>query len=253
MKDLKTDLERAEYLKNLLISHATGTQVDTGEFMTLRRYFLERYSKSNHVPDFVRVNRDLPQFWQFIKTKFQHYAERRAFINEEFRPLLEFLEKVDAIPSANMISEVLGKFDSKGVQFEWTKALHRTAIDPEGAITAARTLLETVCKHMLEESRIEFDESSDLPKLYSLVAKDLVLSPIQHSEKTFRQILQGCSSVIDGLGSLRNKLGDAHGKGKNPIRPKPRHAVLAVNFAGAMALFLVQTWIDKKQIGIKKL
>jgi Abortive infection C-terminus len=39
-----------------------------------------------------------------------------------------------------------------------------------------------------------------------------------------------------------DKLSDAHGKGKVPAKPEARHAELAVNLAGAMATFLVQTW-----------
>jgi len=32
------------------------------------------------------------------------------------------------------------------------------------------------------------------------------------------------------------RLGDSHGKGRSPVKPAPRHAELAVNLAGAMAL-----------------
>ena len=36
--------------------------------------------------------------------------------------------------------------------------------DPEGAITAARTLLETVCKHILDETEVDYSKD-DLPTL----------------------------------------------------------------------------------------
>ncbi|MDF9620567.1 abortive infection family protein [Pseudomonas entomophila] len=42
--------------------------------------------------------------------------------------------------------------------------------------------------------------------------------------------------------SLRNRLSDAHGKGKNAAKASPRHAELAVNPAGSMAMFLLTTW-----------
>jgi hypothetical protein len=51
--------------------------------------------------------------------------------------------------------------------------------------------------------------------------------------------------VVEGLGSLRNKIGDAHGTGKAAVRPAPRHAQLAVNLAGAMTTFLIETWQDQ--------
>jgi hypothetical protein len=242
IEDLKTDYERAEYLQNLLVCHATGTVVNEDDYLLLRRYFLDQQNTKDIVPRFVRTNRDLSQFWQFIKAKFYHYAERRQFLWDEFHPLLEYLERGGTPPSARMISEALQKFDAENVHSAWAKALERSTSDPDGAVTAARTLLESVCKHILDESKEDYGKSPNLPELYARVAKRLMLSPTQHTEKVFRQILQGCSSVIDGLASIRNKLGDAHGQGKGGVRPKTRHAALAVNLAGAMAVFLVETW-----------
>src|SRR5450759_4810883 len=45
------------------------------------------------LPKFVITNRSLDEFWQYIKTKFSTYRERREFIWGEFRPLLDGLEK----------------------------------------------------------------------------------------------------------------------------------------------------------------
>ncbi|MGR3089691.1 abortive infection family protein [Vibrio furnissii] len=68
------------------------------------------------------------------------------------------------------------------------------------------------------------------------VRVDLFL-PQTALEQVFKQILGGCSGVINGLGTLRNKHGDAHGDKPKSANPKKRHAELAVNLAGAMALF----------------
>lgn len=51
--------------------------------------------------------------------------------------------------------------------------------------------------------------------------------------------------VVNRLGTLRNKLGDAHGKGKLPVRPAPRHAELAVNLFGSVELFLMATFQEQ--------
>ena len=246
IEDLNTDYERAEYLQTLLVASATGGVANDNDYSTLRRYFLDQPHTRDLVPRFVRTSRDMAQFWQFIKAKFAHYAERRQFLWDEFKPLLEFLERGGTPPPARMISAALQKFDAEHVHAAWSKALDRSASDPEGAITAARTLLETVCKHILDVSKLEYGKSPDLSELYALVAKALRLSPTQHTENTFRQILHGCSSVVNGLGSMRNALGDAHGQGKGGVRPRSRHAALAVNLAGGMAVFLVETWDARK-------
>ncbi|MFM6080401.1 MAG: abortive infection family protein [Dolichospermum sp.] len=36
-------------------------------------------------------------------------------------------------------------------------------------------------------------------------------------------------------------MSDAHGRSMNDAKPAPRHAELAVNLAGSMAIFLIQT------------
>ena len=70
----------------------------------------------------------------------------------------------------------------------------------------------------------------------------LNLAPSQHAEEPIKRILGGVMSVVNGLGTLRNRLSDSHGRGKKlQVRPSQRHANLAVNAAGAVATFLVET------------
>ena len=77
---------------------------------------------------------------------------------------------------------------------------------------------------MLDKSGIQYGDKDDLPKLYKLTAEQLNLGPAQHTEQVFKQILGGVTSVVDGLGAMRNKLSDAHGKGKKGVKPAARHA-----------------------------
>lgn len=145
-------------------------------------------------------------------------------------------------PADDAISGALARFDKDVVHQRWTSALDRRATDPEGAITLARTLLEDVMKWLLTKQQVPFDEKAELPALYRLVAENLNLAPDAHTENVFKRILGSCQSVVESLGTLRNKLSDAHSPGPLRARPQPRHAELAVNLAGAMATFLIATW-----------
>jgi len=234
-------IERVETLQGLLVAHATGTSADDAEYRQLRGE-LTGEPGLRMLPRFVRSCRNLSQFWGFIKAKFVHYQERRDFLWEEFRPVLDYLERQKRHPGLEDVSTTLGRFDQEGVRAVWERALERRTTDPEGAITLARTLLETVCKHVLDAESVEYPSDADLPKLYRLTATFLKLAPDQHTEQVFKQILGGCSAVIEGLGSVRNRLSDSHGKGKKAARPSPRHAELAVNLSGAMATFLVESY-----------
>lgn len=145
-------------------------------------------------------------------------------------------------PADAVISSALDRFDREVVHRRWTDALVRRATDPEGAITLARTLLEDVIKWLLTKQGVAYDDKAELPTLYRLIAVELRLAPDGYTEEVFKRILGSCQSVVESLGTLRNKLSDAHSIG--PVRAKPhgRHAELAVNLSGTMATFLIATW-----------
>lgn len=247
LEHLESDYDLAEYMQNMLVERATGGEGNNYQYGLLREHFISNPALASLIPRWVKVNRNLDQFWQFIKQKFGSYSERRTFIWDEFNGLLEFLETKHTLPPEKNISDLLEKFDSDGIHFAWNKALERRATDPEGAITISRTILESTCKHILDAQSVEYNATKiELSELYKATAKELNLAPEQHNEQIFKQILGGCSAIVNGLGTLRNKLGDAHGKGKSPVKPNPRHAELAVNLAGSMALFLIQTYESNK-------
>lgn len=240
-------INKIDSMKIILVSQATGGVGDGGEYMLLRRELMANPRIAKMLPRFVHVCRSLSEFWSFIKPKFGTYHERREYLRTEFDPLLTMLETESRTPSDAAITATVQSVDSSYVQEIWHKALERRATDPEGAITAARTLLETVCKHILDSTGVTYDDGADLPKLHSLTAKQLSLSPSQHTEQLFKQILGGCQAVVEGLGALRNRHSDAHGKGASGSKPAPRHAELAVNLSGTMATFLLQTWEARKK------
>lgn len=149
-------------------------------------------------------------------------------------------------PADDGISSTLTRLDREVVHQRWTAALDRRSTNSEGAITLARTLLEDVLKWLLFDLNVAYDDKADLPALYRLLAKEFKLAPDAHTEEIFKRILGGCQSVVESLGALRNKLGDAHSSGPRRVKPQARHAELAVNLSGAMATFLVATWEARK-------
>jgi hypothetical protein len=146
-------LNSAIILQDGLIAWATGKSFEESVYKKLRREFMENAELKTKLPEFLQRNRDRPQFWHFISRQFGTYKERRAFIWDQFGPLIDHLESQGHAPGVAPISDVLESFDPEHVHAIWQKALTRGASDPEGAITAARTLLESVCKHILDDGR----------------------------------------------------------------------------------------------------
>ena len=238
-----TELQlKIESLQNMLVGAATGGSADDSEYKKLRADLLGAKEVKHLLPSFLETNRTSGQFWQFIKYAYKTYAERRKFIWDEFAPALNFLESTSQGIAEKSISDKLIKFNQEYINTEWQKALDRKTDDPEGAITTSRTLIETTCKFILDNLKAEYKDDLELPKLYKLTADKLNLAPDQHTEQIFKQILGSCQSIVEGLGALRNKLSDAHGKKSNQIKPTSRHAELAVNLAGTMTTFLLETF-----------
>lgn len=233
-------LDKVEALKRVMVARATNGKYDDYEYSTLRRELKTVAHIAPFLPNCVHSNSTLEEFWGFIQPEFPKYAERRLFLKEAFEPLIFKLEAESTSSGDATITDSLQSISPEYIQEQWQKALERRNSDPEGAITISRTLLESVCKYILE-TNVPIKESTELPAMYKMTAKALNLSPSQHTEEVFKQILGGCQSVVEGLGALRNKHSDAHGKSAKSVKPAPRHAELAVNLSGAMASFLLQT------------
>lgn len=133
------------------------------------------------------------------------------------------------------------------VQREVERILESVDRDPADAITAARALVETTCKSVLEDLGEDVDDQADLSSLYKKTALALKVDATQH-DVVYRQILQGLTNAVQGLAELRNKLGDAHGPRRGAVRPQPRHARMAAGASVTVAAFLFETLEERRAL-----
>lgn len=139
------------------------------------------------------------------------------------------------------LTQTLDTSECEAVRECWGKANERIVSDPTGAVTAGRALLEAACKYVLEEFGEAQESTDDLPQLFKRASARLQLDPRADVHGALKRTLGACATLVDGIAELRNKLGDAHGKGRHSARPAKRHAELVVMIAGAMAGFLLAT------------
>jgi hypothetical protein len=241
--------DAAQDLLHLMIARSTDTpEIDGRAYKVARDAVMADPTAAKLAPECVRICRSPDEVWTYVKGQFglDTYHERRVFFRAEYESMLAALERFESAPLDDLVSAEAAALNSASVVTAWNKALERRTADPDGAITAARTLLESVCKTILDDLGETHASSDDLPKLYRSVSRALKLAPTDHTEEHFKRILGGATSVVEGLGSLRNRQGDAHGQGRKTYRASKRHAALAVNLAGSMAAFLMQTW-DERQ------
>jgi len=95
-----------------------------------------------------------------------------------------------------------------------TDAIHR---DTDLAIGTAKELLETTCKSILREKGETINPDWSLPQLLKATTNSLDFTPKEandpeKAEKAIKQILGGITSIVQGVGELRNGYGTGHGK-----------------------------------------
>lgn len=135
---------------------------------------------------------------------------------------------------------------------EYERAYKAIESDPPAAITAACAILETVCKTFLEAEGHSVPGKQVLGSLWPETAKHLKLQPGQLADDDLKRILQGLSSIADGVAAIRTHEGSAHGRSGHDVPDKPRyrllarHARLAVHAAHTMAMFVLETWEERK-------
>lgn len=113
--------------------------------------------------------------------------------------------------------------------------------DFDGAVTNARTLIESICLFILEsKTKQKHDYDGNLIKLYKSVASILKMSPGDYEDDNLRQILSGVFSIINGVSGLRNTFSDSHGSApsKTTYKIDERHAILTVNLAKTITEYL---------------
>ena len=128
------------------------------------------------------------------------------------------------------------------IQREWDRARQSVESDPADALTAANAMIEATYKYVLHGLALPLPEKQDVQHLASAVHKALDLAPDEEVDPDMRRCLGGLLNVALAIGALRTKVGDAHGRGPSTQNPDPRHARLAINAAGALCVFLLETY-----------
>lgn len=241
------EIEKINHLESLLIEKATyNKDCSDEEYKELIKFFSLNENYKKLLPDIVKSSHTLDVF-RLRMQEYGGYAYRRKYIFQEMKALKEFISSGMSMCS-DSINEVFEKLSCDYIRKKWSDALSSVTTEPDRTLTLARTILESTLKYILDDLDESYNEKDELPKLYKSVADKLNFFPNQHHEEIVKQILGGCHGVVTGLGILRNKLSESHGRGKTIYEVKPMHAELAINLAGSLAVFLFKTYEDMHKI-----
>ncbi|VVT24339.1 abortive infection family protein [Marinobacter salarius] len=148
-------------------------------------------------------------------------------------------------PSRSLGDLIQGR-DIPSIDAEFTRALANVNSEPREAVSAACNILEAIFKTYIEDEELEMPQKQDLQNVWKVVRSDLGFEPGSIQDADLKKVLSGMLSVVDGIGAFRTHASSAHGEGRKIYNLKPRHARLAIHAAHTMALFVLETWDERK-------
>ena len=246
-----SDVSAAEGLCDLLEDELLGyvsrgqPSLSDGEVTEASRT-LEAVTKRLGIPEdlsfrnFTTLDVYASRFSSSRTTSMQSY---RQSVLDFFKPLRSQLAEMEGRGDLEIKERQYANLRDPAAIRELLTRLQRTAqSDPPLAIGTAKELVESTAKAVLQERGQEVDDKDDLPTLVKRAQEAIGLHPGSthpgpNSTGALKRILGGLTSIVMGLGELRNR---GHGIGDGPkgerVGLRPRHAQLAVNAA--------VTWCD---------
>lgn len=213
-----------------------------GDLDTMRRIIEKAADPRDFVTEPEKVPQVIGYLNQFLRLdglELQHQGSQ-----------VRLIPAGSSAPALAALVQKTRTIDFDTVQRDLERALASASTDPEDAVTAACSVIESVCRSVLIELGIKLPDKRDILGLYKAVREPLALSagredlPAEVADDV-RQVLSGLHTVIQGIGALRTHAGDAHGRERGFRRIDARIARLAIHSASAAALFIIETWQQK--------
>jgi hypothetical protein len=195
----------------------------------------------------------LRRLWQVREETYVPADPARVLPEAVRKRLFDLVGRIEAgfaPPVLALLSGAAEILNFDTVSRDLERALASAQHDPEDAITAACSTVESVCRSILIEVGESLPDKKDIKALFGAVRKPLGLGADRPDLDPLivddvRKILNGLATVVEGIGALRTHGGDAHGRERGYTRLDRRIASLAIHAASTIALFLIETWQRK--------
>ncbi|MBI4168482.1 MAG: abortive infection family protein [Acidobacteria bacterium] len=150
-----------------------------------------------------------------------------------------------AMPTRTL-QAILKARDLPALEVEVERARQSVETDPPACITACCSILEALCKVFIDDEGLPMPAKQTIKPLWKVVQDHLGLDPGRVEDDDISHILSGMTSVVDGIGSLRTHASSAHGRGRRQYTMLARHARLVLHAAHTLAVFVIETWDERK-------
>lgn len=248
------DFTIEEFQDNYIYGHLA---VSNGRFYLAYRSLFDDLADGNRPPEEIVYSIAYPESWDIrwlrvVATK-ENIAALLESIAREANNLLTQREQVakhvreavdgPAVGLEKTLTEAAKELNYLKVVQAWGRLQRSVAIDPASAITDACSLVETTLKHILHDLGEDLPSDQGVTSLYGVYknyTRKRNLHPEHGSDAEIRGILNGLASVVQNIGHMRTKTGDAHGKSQEQPYGGIEEARLAANAAGTVCVYLLR-------------
>ncbi|MGV9976135.1 abortive infection family protein [Micromonospora wenchangensis] len=188
--------------------------------------------------------------WHGSAKQHGSYAKRDAYVNERLSQIREQLRKrIDDIIAGDPEAQLHHLGDTADRAIREPAAVRQQLVrleralgsDPGQAIGAAKNLVESTAKVVLDARGLEVPRSATLPALIAAALQALDAHPANEERRPVRDIVSKAAAIANHVGELRNEAGDGHGPLALPTGLELRHGRLAARVAVAWCAFVLET------------
>lgn len=160
MLDADDDLgaaEAGEALLTFAITIAEGGDVPKGEYRAVHKRLFESATARRVADNALERYRTPDLLWAYLRsvaTGNGSWALRRDAAHQLIDPVVEALDDQTEMPADGLVTLAATRLNAESVSEAWSRALDRRDSHPDGAITMARTLLESTLKTILATGRL---------------------------------------------------------------------------------------------------
>lgn len=188
------------------------------------------------------------QYYALNDLTWCEYSSKYAYPSKEVRE--ELRTELHCFISPDPIGLCFSNIRETAFREDWATCETRMLSNPPGAITAARTMLETLLTTIITERGAEPDGSGELGKL--LKQTEDAIGFQRKNRQPEHQVLSGLANVINGLSAISNAAGDRHGLVQGQSIDDPSVASLCVNAAGTIGLAMIDMHLLTKIVPKKQ-
>ena len=186
---------------------------------------------------------------KLIVALFDYYVSNPTYDNEKngiaYKKYQNTIERIrlGIVAMNEFAKELEQRFSSEYMSSQISIMMKMTKENPTEAIGKAKELIESCCKTIMEERKVQFSQDDSVGQLTRKVMKLLKVTPHNIDDKlpaveAMKKILGNLSAIAEGMATLRNNYGSGHGKPASYKGLEERHAKLAVGSSITLVEFL---------------